>query len=425
MTPQYFLPTILLATATISVPTLLGTAAPVEAQPAPAPNAQAAGPGMDWNNMTPEQRGQARRQMRERTLRLILGEGDFDEQNEITPVVQLATAQEDARTPIQELNRSLAASLAKEDTTDELINERLAEIKRRTGAQHEWLAGAAKTLDQMTGYSQKPRLEAILTVMGFIGDEAGFIDGMSGLNNVALQRARRDGEQTNWAELTPEERSNANAQAREKGLRSLLTEAGIAQPEVLDAVVAFVNEQDEAREPLRDAAAKLMDTVTGAPAGDTEVPGMLAELRKNVAVEKERRTKALEALDAKIGYSKKPRLEAALTVLGIIGDEAVSIDGGNALSSVMTRRQSGWGGIGGGNWGSAAMRPVIEKFQAMTPEQRRQLFGSFRRSFDGNGDGKVDRGERAQGRDRMYKRFDRNGNGKLDPDELMRAVDSF
>jgi hypothetical protein len=262
-----------------------------------------------------------------------------------------------------------------------------------------------------------------LTVMGFIGEEAAYIDGMGGLNAIALQRARRDGEQTNWFELTPEERRQANATARERGLRSLLAEAGFEQKDVQDAVVAFVNEQDQAREPLRDQAAKLMDTVTGAATGDALVPGLLAELRKNVAAEKERRKAAETALDAKINYSKQPRLEAILTVLGIIGDEAVSLESGNAFSSVMMRRQNGWGGMG--NWGSAAMRPVIERFQKMTPEQRRQMFDSFRKQFDGNANGKVDRTERAEGHDRMMKRFDRNGNGRLDPDEMMRVMDSF
>jgi hypothetical protein len=378
---------------------------------------------MDWNNMTPDERRQARQRMREPMLRGLLEQGDFEEQTEISPVLQLAAALEDARSPIREQSRTLAKKLTDAGVGDEQIATLVNDLKQDTKAQHEWLAGSAGTLDNMVGYTHKPRLEALLTVLGFIGDEAGYVDGMSGLNAVALERARRDGDDTNFGELTPEERQQANARSRERGLRSLLTEGHVVEKEVQDAVIAFVNEQDEAREPLREMASKLLETVNGAAAGDALVPGMLAELRTKVAAEKERHAKAIEALDARIGYSKKPRLEAALTVLGIIGDEAVSIEGDTANSRVVTRRQGGMPRMA--NWGSPAMRPVIERFQAMTPEQRRQMFSSFSKQFDTNGNGKVDRTERAMGHERLMKRFDQNGNGQLDPDELLRTMDAF
>lgn len=393
----------------------------VQAQPA-ANGAPAGGP-MDWNNMTAEQRREARQRMREPMLRALLDQGDFNEQTEIAPILQFATAQEDARNPIRELSRTIAQKLIEAGTTEEQITQLLKDLKQDTQAEHDWRPGAVKMLDEMTAYSKKPRLEALLTVLGYTGDEASFIDGISGLNTVALDRARRDGETTNWPELSPEERRQANATAREHGLRSLLAEAGITEKPVLDAIVAFVNEKDKAREPLRETAAQLLETVNGAATGDAQVPGLLTQLRKAVTAEKERYKTAVEALDTNIGYTRKPRLEAALTVLGVIGDEAVSMEGTTVSGSVVTRRQGGMPRMA--NWGSAAMRPVIERFQAMTPEQRRQLFSSFSKQFDTDGNGRVDRTERAQGHERLMKRFDKNGNGQLDPDELMRTMDSF
>jgi len=421
--------TLFLLSTTVAWPALFASLPAAQAQPAgngAAANGAAPRPGgpMDWNNMTPERRREVRQGMREPMLKSRLDQADFVEQTEIAPVLQYASAQEDARSPLREQSRTLAKKLLDAATREEDIATALGDLKRDTQAELEWQAGAEKMLADMTGYLAKPRLEAALTVLGLIGDEAGYIDGMSGLNTVTLDRAKKEGEETTWPDLEPKERREALAKARERGLRLLLTEAGFAEKAVQDAVVAFVNDQDTAREPLREAAAKLMDTVSGSAAGDTLVPGLLAELRAQVTLEKERHTKALAALDAQIGYTKNPRLDATLTVLGVIGKEAVSMEGDTAGSGVTMRLRDRMGNSGS-NFGSKAMRPVIEKFMAMTDEQRKGIFEGFRKQMDTNNDGRVDRTERAEGHERVLKRFDRNANGKLDPDEMVRAMDSF
>jgi hypothetical protein len=67
--------------------------------------------------------------------------------------------------------------------------------------------------------------------------------------------------------------------------------------------------------------------------------------------EKTRRQQASTDLDAKIGYSRLPRLSALLTTMGLIGDESLLLNASNNMGGMMGGPGGGFGGRGGGPGG--------------------------------------------------------------------------
>lgn len=152
----------------------------------------------------------------------------------------------------------------------------------------------------------------------------------------------------NWQNMTPEQRQQMMAQMQEQRTRRLLTGAGFTDAATQDPIVAFANEQEKARQPLRDRFMKLAQALRANAATDAELSASLNDLRQAVDDEKTRNQTALKDLDAKISYTKKPHLEALLTVLGLIGDESSFVTGGLGRGMGMGGMGRGMGGPGGG-----------------------------------------------------------------------------
>ena len=74
----------------------------------------------------------------------------------------------------------------------------------------------------------------------------------------------------------------------------------------------------------------------------SKIATVLADFRAAVAAEKTRREAALKQLDEDISYSKNPRLDALLTMGGLIGDEASYVGGMGGGGG-----RGGFGGMGG------------------------------------------------------------------------------
>lgn len=143
------------------------------------------------------------------------------------------------------------------------------------------------------------------------------------------------------------------AQMMEQSLRMQLTQGGFTDKALQDAVVEFARARDKARQPLRDKWNKINEAMRGNAVTDKQLAILLDEFKAAVEDEKTRNEDALKALDGKIGYSKKPRLEALLMTLDLIGDQA-GMFGGNPLGMPFNNMVVGpWGGImpGGPNFG--------------------------------------------------------------------------
>ena len=101
--------------------------------------------------------------------------------------------------------------------------------------------------------------------------------------------------------------------------RTALTRAGITDPATQDSVLAYAADRQKNGGDLRDKFTKLREALTmGSTDGDVAI--LLNDYKDAIDDEKASRKKAEAALDAKIGYSKNPRLESALLILGLVGD---------------------------------------------------------------------------------------------------------
>lgn len=157
--------------------------------------------------------------------------------------------------------------------------------------------------------------------------------------------------------MTPEQRQQWMRRMQEQRIRGALTPAGFTDAALQDAVIAFVNEQETATQELQRKERELGRVAREGGMADAQLATLLAEFRTAVAAEKTRREAATKALDAKIEFSKKPRLDALLTTMGVIGDES-SIAGGMGAGRGMGGpgiggRGGGRGGRGGGQNGRA------------------------------------------------------------------------
>ena len=144
------------------------------------------------------------------------------------------------------------------------------------------------------------------------------------------------------ARRTPEQMQAQRAQM----LKKMLEGAGITDEKTQAAVADYAADRETAARALQEKMRAVNVALRNGAATDQEIAASLANLRSAVAAEKTRRVGAEKDLDAEIGFSKKPRLDAMLTTMGLIGDEAAIANGGGGM-----RGGPGGRGAGGRNGG--------------------------------------------------------------------------
>jgi hypothetical protein len=123
----------------------------------------------------------------------------------------------------------------------------------------------------------------------------------------------------------------ARDQQRWSWIRQTFVSSGFVDTGVQDAVIAFMQAQDNARQPLRAMARALTTRLVNPAATDEQLKAQLATFREAVEQDAERYQQGLQALDARVNYSTQPRLETLLTVLGVVGQETPTLGGVGAL----------------------------------------------------------------------------------------------
>lgn len=166
---------------------------------------------------------------------------------------------------------------------------------------------------------------------------------------VPDKEARKQQNRERLQNMSPEEREAFRNQRRarrqngqggqdgqnaEKRGRKLMSDAGFVDASIQDAIVAFMEEQKQARRPLMEMAQRIAAQLRDETVSPTQISASLAQLRKASSDDKARYEKALDALDAKINFSTNPRLEAFLTLIGVMGDEASALGNRNAIFGV-------------------------------------------------------------------------------------------
>lgn len=148
------------------------------------------------------------------------------------------------------------------------------------------------------------------------------------------RRAEREREMQRFMNMTPEERQQWMQQRREEGLRTLMERSGVTDKTTQDAIIEWMRTEEKEREAVRATGRKVAEAVRTGAVTDTQMSILMNEFRNVVLDEKTRRAASARALDQKIGYSTKPRLEAMLVTMGLIGDEASYMTGATGIAGL-------------------------------------------------------------------------------------------
>ena len=148
----------------------------------------------------------------------------------------------------------------------------------------------------------------------------------------------------NYRNMTPQQRQQMQAQMREQQLRGALGQIG-ADEASQTAVLAFVKEQSDAATALQPKIAAMRALFRGTGGDDTAIKSALADYRSAVDVARKTRDAQTADLDKQISFSTKPKLEALLTMLGVIGDETAFV--ANLSGEARLPGGRGGGGYGG------------------------------------------------------------------------------
>lgn len=170
--------------------------------------------------------------------------------------------------------------------------------------------------------------------------------------------------------MSPEEQRKQS----EDRLREVMTTNGVTDTSTQDAVLTYLSNELEARQPLRQMGSKLYRALEDQSISDDQIKAMIADYQNAQDMEKQRRAKAQSDLEGKIHYSQNPRLEGLLMLMGVLGNGPPLMEGPRKPRGEGDRPNPKNGNAEGGN-----------------PEMRQKLL----QMFDKNGDGKLDPDERA------------------------------
>lgn len=156
------------------------------------------------------------------------------------------------------------------------------------------------------------------------------------------------------ANMTEEQRKQLEAQnqkMRELQQRQSMTRAGLTDVKDQDVLMAYLTNEETARQTLRDKWQSLQQLLRNNDTPDTQIAGSLNEFRAAVEDEKARKDKARTELDTKLGLAQKPRLDAMLMTSGLIGDESDTFGGRGGFGNFNFGNIGNFGNFGGGNFG--------------------------------------------------------------------------
>lgn len=112
---------------------------------------------------------------------------------------------------------------------------------------------------------------------------------------------------------------------REVELRNMMAAFGVGATPTQDAVLDHIADGVRSRTLLRRKTTALLDALKRADGSDAQVRALLEDYRNAVEIDKERRRRAEDSLNERIGFKDNARLEAVLVLLGAIGDSPIIV----------------------------------------------------------------------------------------------------
>ena len=348
-------------------------------------------------NMTPEQRAaflqyQAQQQAEEKLDRSLMDEVGITDKATQDAIIQYLRREEFAKGNLLDMAQKAAAGIKDKTVKDDDLAKQLTDFRQAVADDKDRHDTALANLDKTVSYTTKPRIEAFLAMLSATNQEAARVAAPA----VLFADAKPATAQA--ATTTPDAQK-----ARADQERAFMNVLELTDKDTQDAVVAFVQKENDARLPLLATAQKLTsimkvqpagtnvqaavegdgdkatvktaadttapagDGAAPAPASDADIAAQLAEFHREAGDDKTRYDGDLAELDKQVSYSTKPRLGVFLTMVDLIGDEA-SYVGGPAAIFGPPRPQFGRGrGRNGGNGGNGAAPDGLPNANAPAP----------------------------------------------------------
>lgn len=115
-----------------------------------------------------------------------------------------------------------------------------------------------------------------------------------------------------------------------------------------ETLVTFTQNELKARQDLQEKGQPLQVALRAGALSDTQIAALLNAYQVALEDEKTRRDQAIAALDKSIDFKKSPKIEAALTIAGLIGDGPM-LNMGGGMGRIMMGGQNGRGQNGNAN----------------------------------------------------------------------------
>ena len=139
-------------------------AAPPSGGGSPRPDARP--PRPERPHMTPEER----RKQTEDKMRNMMANNGVTDGNTQDAVLAYLTNELEARRPLRQIGIKLQRALSDENTTDDQIKAIIADYENVQNLENQRRTQAQSDLDKAIQYSQNPRLQGLLMLMGVLGD---------------------------------------------------------------------------------------------------------------------------------------------------------------------------------------------------------------------------------------------------------------
>lgn len=139
-------------------------AAPPPAGNPPPPKARPQQP--ERPRMSPEER----REKTEDRLREMMAANSITDNSTQDTVLAFLANELEARRPLRQLGNKLQRALSGQDTTDAQIKALIADYQNAQDLENQRRAKAQDELDKSIHYSENPRLQGLLLLMGVLGD---------------------------------------------------------------------------------------------------------------------------------------------------------------------------------------------------------------------------------------------------------------
>jgi hypothetical protein len=210
------------------------------------------------------------------------------------------------------------------------------------------ICASGAVLLSTTAQAQRPPRQEDDVIGVFVHADGGEGDGDSPTFSVQThqpteaEKQRMREEMRRLQAMTPEQRDQyfrdqqAKMEAqRTDDLREALAQAGETDPANQDFILAFIRDQRALRRPLNRQRRDLGQSLITGKLTDEEAAARQKELRQAVETAKAQYDAALKTLDEKVKFSKKPRLAALLTAVGVLDDTAAFTTGPTGLETLV------------------------------------------------------------------------------------------